>query len=356
MSNPNGRAKDLSADQHTSPSGGHAGYTEHGAHDRDHDHGPADERHQENGGGGHGHAGHSHGVAADANVRYLAIALGLIAGFMLVEVVVAVLSGSLVLFADAGHMLTDAAAIGASLWAIRLAARPATDVWTFGLKRAEILSAAGNGITLLVVAAVITVEAITRLVHPPAVAGGAVLTVALIGVVVNLAATWVLAKANRSSLNVEGAFQHILTDLYAFIGTAVAGVIILVTGYTRADAIASLLVAALMVRAAWGLLRESGKVLLEAAPEHVALEKVRDHMLELPEVSAVHDLHAWTVTSDHPALSAHVVIDEICFLNGLAPQVLDRLQQCLAGHFDVAHSTFQLEPASHGDHEEGAHT
>ena len=304
---------------------------------------------------GSGHGGHSHGVVADANVRYLGIALALIVGFMAAEVVVAVVSGSLVLFADAGHMLTDAAAIAVSLWAIRLAARPATDRWTFGLKRAEILSAAGNGITLLVVAAVITVEAIGRLIHPPAVAGGAVLTVALIGVVVNVAATWVLAKANRSSLNVEGAFQHILTDLYAFIGTAVAGLVIVLTGYTRADAIASLLVAGLMLRAAWGLLRDSGRVLLEAAPDRVCLAEVRNHMLDLPEVSAVHDLHAWTVTSDHPALSAHVVVEETCFLNGQVPQVLDRLQHCLAGHFDVAHSTFQLEPASHGTHELGAH-
>jgi cobalt-zinc-cadmium efflux system protein len=304
---------------------------------------------------GHGRAGHSHGVSANANVRYLAVALGLIVAFMIVEVVVALVSGSLVLLADAGHMLTDVGAIAVSLWAIRLAARPATAVWTFGLKRAEILSAAGNGITLLVVAALITLEAVRRLIHPPGVAGGAVLTVALVGVVVNVAATWVLAKANRSSLNVEGAFQHILTDLYAFIGTAIAGVIILVTGYTRADAIASLLVAALMLRAAWGLLRDSGRVLLEAAPAHVSLTEVRDHMLELPEVSAVHDLHAWTVTSDQPALSAHVVIAETCFSNGNAPQVLDRLQQCLTGHFDVEHSTFQLEPAGHQVHETGAH-
>ena len=181
------------------------------------------------------------------------------------------------------------------------------------------------------------------------------LTVALIGVVVNVAATWVLAKANRSSLNVEGAFQHILTDLYAFIGTAVAGLVIVLTGYTRADAIASLLVAGLMLRAAWGLLRDSGRVLLEAAPDRVCLAEVRNHMLDLPEVNSVHDLHAWTVTSDHPALSAHVVVEETCFLNGQIPQVLDRLQHCLAGHFDVEHSTFQLEPASHGTHEIGAH-
>ncbi len=308
------------------------------------------------GGQAHGHAGHGHGVAANANVRYLGIALALIVGFMAVEVIVAVAAGSLVLLADAGHMLTDAAAIGASLWAIRLAARPAVGVWTFGFKRAEILSAAGNGITLLVVAAVVCFEAIRRLIDPPPVGGAAVLVVALLGVAVNLAATWVLAKANRSSMNVEGSFQHILTDLYAFIGTAVAGIIILTTGYTRADAIASLLVVALMVRAAVGLLRDSGRVLLEAAPAHVDLAELRTHLLELPEVSAVHDLHVWTVTSDLPAVSAHVVVEDVCFANGFAPQVLDRLQHCLAGHFDVEHSTFQLEPAAHGAHEAGAHT
>jgi len=289
-------------------------------------------------------------------VRYLGIALALLVGFMLLEVIVAVTSGSLVLLADAGHMLSDAGAIGASLWAIRLAARPARGVWTFGFKRAEILSAAGNGITLLVVAVLIAFEGIRRLIDPPPVAGGAILVVAIIGVAaVNLVATWVLAKANRSSLNVEGAFQHILTDLYAFIGTAVAGVIILLTGFTRADAIASLLVAGLMLWAAKGLLRDSGRVLLEAAPAHVSLDEVRDHMLELAEVSSVHDLHVWTVTSDMPALSAHVVIDDLCFVNGFAPQVLDRLQHCLTGHFDVEHSTFQLEPASHQTHETGSH-
>ncbi len=289
-------------------------------------------------------------------MRYLGIALALLVGFMLLEVIVAVTSGSLVLLADAGHMLSDAGAIGASLWAIRLAARPARGVWTFGFKRAEILSAAGNGITLLVVAVLIAFEGIRRLIDPPPVAGGAILVVAIIGVAaVNLVATWVLAKANRSSLNVEGAFQHILTDLYAFIGTAVAGVIILLTGFTRADAIASLLVAGLMLWAAKGLLRDSGRVLLEAAPAHVSLDEVRDHMLELAEVSSVHDLHVWTVTSDMPALSAHVVIDDLCFVNGFAPQVLDRLQHCLTGHFDVEHSTFQLEPASHQTHETGSH-
>ncbi len=294
---------------------------------------------------------HSHGVNPNADRRYLMTALLLLAAFMVVEVVVAVVANSLVLLSDAGHMLSDVGAIGASLWAMRLAARPASGAWTFGWKRAEILAAAGNGITLLVVSGIVTFEAMTRLIHPPHSAGGPILVVALVGVGVNLGATWALAKANRSSLNVEGAFQHILTDLYGFIGTVIAGIVILTTGFARADAIASLIVVALMLKAAWGLLRESGRVLLEG----IDLNELRTHILDTVHVLDVHDLHVWTVTSDQPALSAHVVVPDECFLDGHAPQLLDQLQGCLSGHFDVEHSTFQLEPISHAEHEEGAH-
>ncbi|MDQ0240121.1 cation diffusion facilitator family transporter [Arthrobacter bambusae] len=302
----------------------------------------------------HSH-GHSHAIAANADRRYLVIALALIVGFMIVEVIVAILSGSLALLSDAGHMLTDAGAIAASLWAINLAARPARGIWTFGFKRAEILSAAANGITLLVISALVAVEAIHRLLDPPPVEGGPVLIVAIFGIIVNLVAVWVLAKANRSSLNVEGSFQHILTDLYGFIATAVAGLVVLTAGFTRADAIASLIVVALMLHAAWGLLRDSGRILLEGAPEGVDLDQVREHLLETGHVRDVHDLHVWTVTSDLPALSAHVVLDESCFHDGHAPLILDQLQSCLTGHFDVEHSTFQLEPAGHAVHETGTH-
>ncbi len=301
------------------------------------------------------HSGHDHKVVDNADQRYLAIALSLILGFLVVEVVVAVTSGSLALLADAGHMLTDAGAIAAAIWALRLARRPARDAWTFGFKRAEILSAAVNGVTLLVVAVLIAVESVNRLLDPPPVAGLPVLVVALLGVAVNIAAAWVLAKANRSSLNVEGAFQHIVTDLYAFLATVIAGVLILATGYVRADALASLVVVALMLRASWGLLRASGRVLLEAAPEHVDLPELRAHLLTIEHVTDVHDLHAWTVTSDLPALSAHIVVTDGCFDSGHCPQILDRLQACLSGHFDVEHSTFQLEPAGHAEHEDGAH-
>jgi len=310
----------------------------------------------------HGHApgehdgpGHNHEVSRDADRRYLVVALALIISFMAFEVVIAFTSGSLALLADAGHMLTDAAALGLSIWAIQMAGRQATDVWTFGFKRVEILSAAINGITLVVIAALIIFEAIQRLLHPSPVHGKALLIVAGVGVVVNAAATWTLSKANRSSLNVAGAFKHLLTDLYAFIGTFIAGIVIIATGFSRADAIASLLVAGLMLHAAWGLLRDSGHVLLEGAPPGVELASVRAHLLETSHVQGVHDLHAWVVTSDLPALSAHVVVQSSCFDDGHAPQILDELQSCLIGHFDVEHSTFQLEPPGHVDHEVSRH-
>ncbi|CAN5582334.1 cation diffusion facilitator family transporter [soil metagenome] len=299
---------------------------------------------------------HDHGVSAGADKRYLTIALVLIVGFMLVEVVVAVAAHSLALFSDAGHMLTDAGAIAAALWAIRLAARPAAGAWTFGWKRAEILSAAVNGVTLVVVSAVVTFEAVRRLLDPPPVEGGPVLVVALVGVGVNIAAAWVLAKANRTRLNVEGAFQHILTDLYGFVATVVAGLVIVLTGFRRADSIVSLVVVALMLHAAWGLLRDSGRILLEAAPEGVDLTAIRSHLTENAHVQDVHDLHVWTVTSDVPALSAHVVVDDVCFLDGHVPTLLDEMQRCLVGHFDVEHSTFQFESAAHADHEHETHS
>ena len=298
---------------------------------------------------------HTHAPGAGADRRYLLAALALLAAFMIGEVITAVLSGSLALLADAGHMLADVGAIGGALWAISLAARPAAGAWTFGWKRAEILSAAVNGITLLVVAGIVAVEAITRLIHPPRVQGAAMVVVAAAGIVVNIAATWVLARADRSSLNIQGAFRHVLTDLYGFIGTAAAGIIILASGWTRADALASLLVVALMGMAAWGLLRDSGRILLEAAPKDMNLAEIRGHLLATRHVQDVHDLHAWTVTSGLPTLSAHVVIDQGCFTSGEAARLLDDLQACLAGHFDVEHSTFQLEAAGHAGHEPASH-
>ncbi|GGO84364.1 putative cation transporter [Nocardioides phosphati] len=307
-------------------------------------------------GAGHDHGGgHQHGVAADADRRLLWSALGLLAAFMVGEVVVALVSGSLALLSDAAHMLSDVGAIGAALWAMRLAARPASLVWTYGFKRAEILAAAVNGITLLVVAGMLTVEAVRRLADPPDVAGGAVVVVAIVGCVVNVAAVALLARANRSSLNVEGAYQHVLTDLYGFIGTAIAGVVILTTGWMPADTIATLLVVVLMLHAAWGLLRQSGRVLLEGAPEHVELAEVRADLLAVDHVLDVHDLHAWTITSGLPALTAHLVVEDGCFQDGHTAALLAEVQQALHAKFDVEHSTFQFEPVAHASSETGRH-
>jgi cobalt-zinc-cadmium efflux system protein len=299
---------------------------------------------------GHGHA-HPHARGRDADRRALAAALALIGGFIVVEAVAGVLSGSLALFADAGHMLVDAGALAGSLWAISLAARPPSARFSYGLARAEILAAGVNGVTLLVMAALIAFEAIVRLRRPPAVHGLTVVVVASVGAAVNLAATYVLSHADRSSLNIEGAFRHVLTDLYAFVATVTAGVVLLASGYRRADAIASLVVVVLMLRASWALIAGSGRVLLEGTPESVDLEEVRRHVAELPEVLSVHELHAWTLSSSLPVLSAHVVVPDHCLTDGSAGAVLDGLQACLAGHFDVEHSTFQLEPASHAEHE-----
>ena len=305
----------------------------------------------------HGQHGSSSGhvdtrsALAAADRRYLLGALGLIVGFMAFEVAAAAVSGSLALLADAGHMLTDVGALSGAVWATHLAAKPPTDRFTFGLKRAEILSAAINGVTLLVIAALIGSDAIGRLITPAPVDGVALVVVAGVGVAVNVAATWILAKANRSSMNIQGVFAHILTDLYAFIATLIAGAVIIGFGYRRADPIASLIVVGLMLRAAWRLLSASGRVLLQGTPESIDLGEVRRHLTELPEVLAMHEVHAWTLTSDLPVLSAHIIVADACLTDGNAERVIDRLQACLAGHFDVEHSTFQLEPATHADHE-----
>ena len=290
-----------------------------------------------------------------ADRRALVLALALLVGFMVFEVGAAVVSNSLVLLADAGHMLVDVGAIAGSLVAIRLAARPETGSHTYGMKRAEILAAAANGIALLIVSALVTYDAVVRLVHPSHVDGAVLVVVAAVGVVVNLVATLAVSRADRRSLNIEGAYRHILTDLYAFVGTLIAGAVIIVTGFNRADAIASLVVVALMLKAAVQLLRPALHILLEATPEDIDLEEVRRHILELPEVQSVHDLHAWTLTSSLPILTAHVVITDDCFTTGEAGRVLDHLQDCLSGHFDVAHSTLQFEAAGHIEHELGGH-
>jgi cobalt-zinc-cadmium efflux system protein len=269
----------------------------------------------------------------------LRIALGLLAGLMAVEVVFGILASSLALLSDAAHMLTDAGALALALVALRLAARPAAGAMTYGLKRTEILSAQFNGATLLVLGLLIVYEGIRRLIEPPAVEGTIVLVVALVGVVVNVIATVVLHGADRTSLNVEGAFQHVLTDLVAFVATAVAGAVILLTGWDRADGVASLFVAAVMLRAAWGLLRDSGRIFLEAAPRGIDVAAVGSAMIGVPGITEVHDLHVWEVTSGFPALSAHVLVgtEDDCH------QARKDLEVVLHDRFGIEHTTLQVD-------------
>jgi cobalt-zinc-cadmium efflux system protein len=287
----------------------------------------------------HDHAAHSHAVDADADGVKLAIALGLIAGFTIVEACMALVAHSLALLSDAGHMLIDAAALGFSLVAVRLASRPAKGSMTFGLKRVEILSAQAGGVTLLVLAVFIVYEAIRRLFDPPNVRGGLILLVALLGVLVNLAAAWTLAKANRRSLNVEGSFQHILTDLYGFLGTGIAAGVILITGFQRADPIASLVVAGLMVRSGALLVKASARVFLEAAPEGLSPRTIGEALVGQPCVMEVHDLHVWEVTSGFPALSAHVLVeaDSDCHL------ARRDMEKMLHARFGLDHTTLQVD-------------
>ena len=290
----------------------------------------------------HSH-GHDHAIADDADRAKLAVALALILGFMGVEVAVGIAASSLALLSDAAHMLTDAAAIGLALLAIALARRPAHGAFTFGLKRAEILSAQFNGAALLVLGVLVVVEGVRRLFVPPDVEGGPVLAVALVGIAVNLVATWVLAGANRTSLNVEGAYQHIVTDLVAFIATAIAGAVVLATGFREADGIAALIVAAIMLRAAYGLLRESGRVFLEAAPRGMDVDEIGKALAGAEGVVEVHDLHVWEVSSGFPALAAHVVVgrDHDCHQGRL------NLELLLHERFGISHTTLQM------DHEGG---
>lgn len=292
---------------------------------------------------GHDHCGHDHGaaVSADSDVRYLTGALGLILAFMAVEVGLGFAARSLALLSDAGHMLTDAAALGLALFAMRLAARPASGPWTYGLRRAEILSAQANGITLLVLVLFFAVEAVRRLVEPPMVAGGLVTGTAAAGIAVNAAAVWLIGRANRASMNIEGAFQHILNDAWAFLATAAAGIVVLTTGFARADAIASLFVAALMARAGYRLVRDSWRIFLEGAPQGLDPAAVGAALAADPQVAEVHDLHVWTITSGFAALSAHVLVQpgEDCHT------VRGRLQELLREQYGIQHATLQVDHA-----------
>jgi cobalt-zinc-cadmium efflux system protein len=287
--------------------------------------------------------------------RALFVAFGLIGAFTVGEIVAALGAHSLALLSDAGHMLVDLGAILGALAAARVATRPASVTMTFGYRRSEILAASVNGAVLVALAVALALGAVVRLVHPHHVSGVTVAVVGAIGFVVNGAAAASLLRANGASLNARAVLAHVLTDAAAFGATIGAGVVIATTGFRRADAIASLFVAMLMVRAAYGLLRPALRILAEGAPPEIDLGEVRAHMLGVPHVDSVHDLHAWTVSDGLPVLSAHVVIDPGCATSLDAHQVLDELQGCLVEHFDLAHSTIQLEVAGHLDHEAPHH-
>jgi cobalt-zinc-cadmium efflux system protein len=291
----------------------------------------------------HHHGGHSHGVSADADRRKLTIALMLILGLMVAEIAAGVIANSLALLSDAGHMLTDAIALGLALVASRLALRPAQGSMTYGYKRAEILSAQVNGVTLLILGIFIVFEGIGRLFSPPDVDATLVLVIALVGIVVNLAATLVLAQANRESLNIEGSFQHLLTDLYAFAGTAVAAIVIIFTGFNQADPIASLVVAFMMLRSAYRLLRESGRIFLEASPRGIDPDEIGQALAKQKGIVEVHDLHVWEVTSGFPALSAHILVRDDIDCHAARR----RLEALIHDNFKISHTTLQV------DHEGG---
>ena len=300
---------------------------------------------------------HTHGsvTAGGAHRRRLVVVLTLTLGVMAAEIVGALVSGSLALLADAGHMATDAVGIALALAAVTLAQRPARGRRTFGWQRVEILAAVANGLLLLGVAGYVLVEAVRRIGHPPEIGAGLMLVIAVVGLVVNLVSLAVLHQGRAASLNMRGAYLEVFGDALGSVAVIVAAVVIATTGWTPADTVASLLVGALVLPRAWQLMREALDVLLEAAPRGVSLEEVRTHMLRVDGVLGVHDLHAWTITSGLPVLSAHVVVTDEALASGHGGRVLDALCECLGQHFDMEHCTFQLEGEAHAGHEAPVH-
>ena len=294
---------------------------------------------------------HDHARRSVDHRKRLALVLGITCTILVVEVVGALLSGSLTLFADAGHMATDAGGIGLSLLAMWFAARPSSPSRTFGSYRLEILAAVANALLLCAVGVYILVEAVLRLVEPPTVASGTMLVFGAIGLAANAVSLGLLRQGQAESLNVRGAFLEVLSDTFGSAAVLVAAGAIWLTGFQRADAIASAVVGALILPRTWRLIREALDVLLESAPKGIDLAEVRQHMLEERGVVEVHDLHAWTITSGMPVLSAHIVVAD----PSSSGQVLDRLCECLRGHFDIDHSTIQVEPAGHRHHEGSTH-
>ena len=303
-------------------------------------------------------AGHSHGPTVSAGGQHrsrMIIVLALTTTVLVAEVIGGWITGSLALLADAGHMFTDVAGITLAILAVTFASRPASDTRTYGYYRLEILAAVINAVLLFGVAAFILVEAWRRWSEPPEVEGGLMLAFATVGLVANLIGLAVLRSGSKESLNVKGAYLEVLGDTLGSAAVIVAALVIALTGWQRADIVASVLVAAMILPRTWTLLREATDVLLEAVPKGTDLTAIRQHILETPGVLDAHDLHVWTLTSGMPVLSVHVVVDEAVLADNSGGQVLDALGDCLAHHFDVEHCTFQLEPAGHADHEHAQH-
>jgi cobalt-zinc-cadmium efflux system protein len=299
---------------------------------------------------------HDHGVAAVAGHRRpLAIVLAISSAILVIEIIGAVISGSLALLADAGHMLTDVAGLTLALIAAVLAARPATPQRTWGYRRAEILAAAAQAAVLLAVGIFVLVEGVKRLISPPHVESGVMIVFGLIGLAGNAVSILLLSRIQRGNLNTRAAMLEVINDALGSVAVLIAAAVIALTGWTRADAVASLVIGLMIIPRTWKLLRETVDVLMESTPKGVDMGEIRTHILDVDHVHEVHDLHVSSVASDLPVLTAHVVVDESCFHDGHLPHLLDQLQQCLAGHFDVEHSTFQFEPAGHADHEHAAH-
>lgn len=306
---------------------------------------------------GHGH-GHGHAEMAGVDRKRLLIALCLTSTVMVAEIIGALMSGSLALLADAGHMLTDAAGLLIAFIAATLAMRPPTQARTWGYRRAEVLAAALQASVLLAVGVFVIVEGIRRLFAPPEIASGTMVIFGIIGLVANIISLAVIYSARGNTMNMRAAFLEVLNDALGSVAVIVAAIIIATTGWGRADAIVSLLIGTLIIPRTLKLLKETVEVLLESTPRGLDLAEVRRHLLELPHVQEVHDLHASQIATGLPVLSAHVVVQDDCFQDGHAPRVLDELQACVAMHFtlSVEHSTFQIEPASHRGHEVAAHS
>ncbi|MFS0895597.1 cation diffusion facilitator family transporter [Microbacterium sp. 179-I 3D3 NHS] len=299
----------------------------------------------------HDHAPAAGGIRSASSRRLLTISLSLTATVMIVQIVGAILTGSLALLADAAHMFTDASALVIALIAASVAARPADDRRTFGYQRAEVFGALINAVILIALSAWVAVEGIGRLLDPAdaEVAGGLMLVVAVAGLIANAVSMWLLSRAQRTSINVRGAYLEVMGDLIGSVAVIVAAVVILTTGWVQADAVASLLIAAMIIPRAISLLREVFSVLSESAPKGTAVSEIRTHLLGYDGVIGVHDVHVWQLTRGAPVFTAHVSVDPALLADGRSTRLLSDLQACLADHFDVAHSTFQIEPAEQSD-------